>query len=270
MESATSNRNNVQAGVLPEATLDLETLALPSNGSGRNLVTILSIAVVVFDPKAVNTFDELRCADMKDGAETSVFYAPVSLSESMERGFDSDVSTIKFWAKNARDPKSYNMLADAAASVERMSDTFTRLTEFLARHKVSRLWAKSPTFDCVSLREAFNHLNMTLPISWWAERDVRTLMDLGDVRLPFPEGFVIHHALHDAAFEAMQVQEFNRKKRGVEERLEKLAFLEQGFCYITSGCTPAKIDGVWQWTKEPSLNAVPLDKTTRKPRVSKR
>lgn len=44
-----------------EIVIDLETGNTPSNKAGRrDLVAILSVGIVVFDPEKLNTFEELR------------------------------------------------------------------------------------------------------------------------------------------------------------------------------------------------------------------
>lgn len=251
-----ASRNTVGTNGL-EVSLDIETLAQPSKGSGRNLVMILSIGAVVFNPNDVNSFEELAGIELQEGRdvigrvddlnEEFHFYSPISLHQSLQHGFDVDASTAKFWEKNARSDSSYNMLAQAARHVETIEATFGRLARFLRQHKLARVWAKSPTFDCVIVREAFNKLGMDLPIEWWTERDVRTLIDIGDVSLTFPSNFIVHHALHDAAFEAMQVQEFNRAKRETKLRLAKLELIEREPGFFAAGCIPVLRDGVWVW-----------------------
>ncbi len=218
-----------------ELSLDIESLAQPSNDKSRKLVMVLAIGAVVFDPNEVTPFDEMRaavCVETPEVPESCImdsgshFYSPVSLTQSLKHGFDCDPSTIEFWEKQAVKEGSYDMVAQAAAWHEPIEETMRRFAVFVKRHKITRIWAKSPSFDCTIMREAFNRLGLNLPIDWWRERDIRTLMDIGDIKMPFPEGFLEHHALHDAAFEATQVQEFNRRKRDVADRLAKLTAYE--------------------------------------------
>ena len=39
-----------------------------------------------------------------------------------------------------------------------------------------QIWANSPSFDCVILKNAFNACGINLPWNYWNERDCRTLV----------------------------------------------------------------------------------------------
>lgn len=245
-----------------DLSIDIETAAQPSNSPNeRKLVLILSISAIFFNPNSESTFEELIEGDR-------MFYSPVSLTNSLARGFECDADTLEFWRKTSTKNPRVNAVADAASSVEDVRDTFIRLNEFLRNDGKAprRIWAKSPSFDCSLLREAFNHVGLTLNLRVFDERDIRVMLDVTDNPVPEPEGMDKHNPVHDAAHEAMAVQEFNLEKRNRLERLAKLDFLEK---HYTEGDLaslygePVLENGVWTF-KDPSKSKATLAKKRMK------
>ena len=73
-----------------------------------------------------------------------------------------------------------------------------------------RVWACSPAFDCVILKDAYEREDLVPPWIYWNERDLRTLRVCTPVLAP--QSFhgsdeVEHHALHDALAQAREIIE---------------------------------------------------------------
>ncbi len=250
--------NNQQEDL--EVSIDIESLSVPSNvPHERNLVMVLAIGATFFNPNKIDTFHKLvggstdreHLPPMHEPIDdTFAFYSPVSLHQSLLNGFHIEQSTLAFWEKNSRNEHSYNMLAHAAAHTEDITLTLERFIKFLKRFKVRRVWARSPVFDCVILREAMNKMGLTSPINAFHERDVRTVTDMADIDIRvLPEGSMKHHALHDAATEAMHIQHYNRVKRETTERLAKLEVIEQLAAAGALKLPEIKlVDGAWSVT----------------------
>ncbi len=245
-----------------ELSLDIESLAVPSNKPGeRKTVLILSIGAIVFNPNIVQTFDEMMLNQHQ-------FYSPISLGDSLANGFEFDASTLGFWNKQAVKEDGYNMIAEAAAHTELVSLTLARLETFLKSQKLKRAWARSPVFDCVIIKEAMNKMGLTFPIGPFIERDVRTLTDLGDIDIrQKPYGYRAHHALDDAAVEAMHVQQFRAQQRDIAFKLSKLEFYENQ--HVFDMRWPEFINGAWEWVYPAKSTKVAKEPVPRKPRVPK-
>lgn len=199
-----------------EATLDLETLDLP--GSKKNLPTILSIGACLFDSDMENDYDhftgdpEKFAQRLQDGgcfATDKLYYSPVSLVQSMSKGFTVGTDTAKFW-----DKQNYNMVEQAARFREKIVDTFMDFARWMKYVKAKRVWANSPSFDTTLLRDAFDHVGLELEIYFRDERDVRTGVELMEVKWPDQPPYMMkHHAACDAIVEARLVQSMYAKRR---------------------------------------------------------
>lgn len=71
-----------------------------------------------------------------------------------------------------------------------IQDALTKLVTFINEHPPTRVWAKSPNFDCNIIKYACNHFDLEWPIPFWKERDVRTLMDIANL----PNNFTATHS----------------------------------------------------------------------------
>lgn len=245
-----------------DLSIDIETAAQPANGPNEDkLVLILSVAAVFFNPNEMTPFEDLCDLEISD----RTFYAPVSLANSLSRGFDVDKNTLEFWRRTTIKDNRVNALADAAHCTEDLVETFARLNHFLTNEGKAprRIWAKSPTFDCSILRDAFNKVGMKLNINVFDERDIRNVMDEMQSH-PMPTEMIVHNPTHDAALEAMTVQEYNRQKREMKERLAKLDFFELQYAdgAFPSHGRPIVLDSDRNWCFKEKVSVMP----TQKPR----
>jgi hypothetical protein len=200
-----------------EATLDLETLDTP--GSKKKLPIILSIGACVFDSELENDYEHFiggsvdnfseRIANGGCFATDKLYYSPVSLLQSMRNGFTFSADTAKYW-----DKQSYNMVEQAARFRDKIEDTFIDFARWLKFVNVKRVWANSPSFDTTLLRDAFDQVGLSLEIYFRDERDVRTGVDLMEVKWPEQPAYMMkHHAVCDSIVEARLVQSMYAKRR---------------------------------------------------------
>jgi hypothetical protein len=176
--------------------VDLETLSTKHNAA------ILSIGACIFDPRAEigETIDE--------------FYLVISAESNEQAGRHFSAGTLMWWLQQSQ-------AARDALSVDphNLTDALTKFRLFVNKGKVNRVWANSPSFDCVILEDAMASLGMMCPWQFWDTRDVRTIKDLAvsdDGSFPnMPTGKnVAHNALDDALKQAMVVQ-YAYQKLGV-------------------------------------------------------
>ena len=67
------------------------------------------------------------------------------------------------------------------------------------------VWGNGATFDCTILRNTYQRHNIECPWAFWAERDLRTIVDVSGLNkwdVPKPDGFIAHHAEWDAKYQA--------------------------------------------------------------------
>ena len=168
--------------------IDIETLDTSITSA------IIAIGAVTFDPRGAIYDDE-------------TFLLTVSKKSNLAHGRTVSDSTVAWWDAQDQDAQDavfrgphtpLNLaLAEFVRWVNRQVPTCTRI------------WAKSPDFDCSIMINACTEQNIYWPFKFWESRCVRTIMDLAYPEGDFPhialEG-PKHDALVDAKVQALQVQ----------------------------------------------------------------
>ncbi len=163
--------------------IDLETLGTDPTAP------IVAIGAVFFDPQT----GEL-------GAE---FSATISFESACERRTPS-ASTIQWWLKQSDDAR-----AKVVRGKQGMFEALDGLHRFIRDNTNVKPWGNGATFDISMLEDCFKCYDMTVPWKFWNIRDVRTVVELGEMKgfskddVPF-EG-TPHVALDDAKHQARYV-----------------------------------------------------------------
>jgi hypothetical protein len=184
-----------------DSMIDIETLSTEPHA------TVLSIGAVLFDPYAANKADDL--------AEYT-YYNNVTIESQPHRHISKD--TQDWWADQS--PEAWEALQyDQKPLVKALEGLYhfhcTRTGNQLP--KAHRIWANSPSFDCVILDTAYRHYErfFSFPVPFWNWRDVRTILDLayppGDEERPVIRVGTHHNALDDCISQALMVQDAYRK-----------------------------------------------------------
>ncbi len=116
-----------------------------------------------------------------------------------------DASTVIWWMKQDDDARSKFYENGKAGDIK---DVLFDFTTFVKRN--SRIWGNGIAFDNVIIRNAYDKLKSQSPWAFWDDRDVRTMVDLGqcigiDPKRDFPFEGVKHDALADAIHQAKYV-----------------------------------------------------------------
>ena len=171
--------------------VDLETM-------GNNPeAPIIAIGAIFFDPNSGETGDE--------------FYRIVNLESAMEFGAKPDAATIIWWMKQSSEARSAITGGDAIGLVEAI-DQFDEFMHTHSSHgiKYVQLWGNGCSFDNVILRRAYAQVGAELCVSFWNDRDVRTIVELGKAigmnpRYEIPFDGDMHNALADARHQVKYV-----------------------------------------------------------------
>lgn len=188
--------------------VDIETLA-----AGRDAM-VLSIGAVEFDPFTV-------------GELGSRFYTVIDPVSAQQAGLRIDAATIMWWMNQGAEARG----AVFGALPESRVTLASALEAFLAWYRAWRIaavWANAPTFDLAILRDAFAAIqrqghDVRVPWHYRDERDFRTAcrIVLGKEKVTYwglpadLAGLPKHHALADAARQAVVVQEIYRRLKDV-------------------------------------------------------
>lgn len=158
---------------------------------------IVSIGAVFFDPSTGNT-----------GAE---FYRVVSLESSMSFGMKPDASTIQWWLKQSSEARSAILVDEAMG----LRESLELLADFIAENAANgshtvQMWGNGCSFDNVILRHAYVLTDTPFAVPFWNDRDVRTMVELGNSvginpRYDIPFEGDLHNALSDARHQVKYV-----------------------------------------------------------------
>ncbi|WP_274725878.1 3'-5' exonuclease [Xenorhabdus bovienii] len=187
-----SNKNEVTShDINKNLMLDLETMGTATDSA------ITSIGAVFFNP----TTGELG----------SSFYRPVDLTSSMQSGGTVDGDTIRWWLRQDSEAR----VAIAVDGLPSITEVLFELEEFVnksTRYNTHglKVWGNGVSFDNVILRSAYDREKIKPFWHWYNDRDVRTVVELGQAagfdpkhNMPF-EGNR-HNALDDAIHQAKYV-----------------------------------------------------------------
>ena len=181
------NINVLASGPMPDKhlMLDIETY------DTEVTAVILSIAAVVFDPRGFLPFEEFNTTVNPDSQ-------PIRTTSQ---------ATIEWWSQQ-------DELAAEATFGGAQLPLHLALVEFTQwlnklRPTCTRIWAKSPDFDCLILSHACKQQNIIWPFKFWETRCCRTIMELayplGDFPVVEVDG-ALHDALVDAKKQVVEVQ----------------------------------------------------------------
>lgn len=156
--------------------IDLETASVQPNAS------ILTIGAIKFNS---------NLTDLEPMEEMDTFYRRIELESCERLGLHVDTDTLLWWAKQDKAAKH-----EAFTHPDRVpiGQALKEFDEWFEGAKF--VWANSPSFDCVILKNAVTASGLNSPWDFWNERDCRTLYDVGRVNtssLPKAD----HNALSD-------------------------------------------------------------------------
>lgn len=148
----------------PDLMVDIETLSTRPNAA------ILSIAAVPFNPQSGKYSSEHFYQEIDESCYGTEFHI--------------DPKTVAWWEGRA----AYRPHGTTPPNIvlEAFSDYLTQL-------RPTYIWANSPSFDLIILKEAFRFYNIVWPHDFWNERDARTIRALGNA----PKFKPTHNAIQD-------------------------------------------------------------------------
>ncbi|HCT3635118.1 TPA: 3'-5' exoribonuclease [Klebsiella variicola] len=208
IESGHHNKEEDQPIDYVHVMVDLETMGKKHNAP------IVAIGAVVFDPAT--------------GSIGESFYKVVCLESSVNWGAVIDPSTVIWWLKQSSEARSAIVNDDAIP----LQDALLQFREFVSDNvaggsKKAQVWGNGASFDNSILRSSYDCIAEDYPWEYWNDRDVRTMVELGQVisfdpktTIPF-EGSR-HNALADAIHQARYVSAIWQRIIAGNQVLQKL------------------------------------------------
>lgn len=92
----------------------------------------------------------------------------------VQAGSEIDNSTMQWWQKQPKHVRASVM--DGTSS---LTDALIALNAFIKKYNIERVWANSPSFDCIILTNAYKRLGIdnSFP-KYWAWLDLRTVVTM--------------------------------------------------------------------------------------------
>ena len=191
IESGHHNKEEDQPIDYVHVMVDLETMGKKHNAP------IVAIGAVVFDPAT--------------GSIGESFYKVVCLESSVNWGAVIDPSTVIWWLKQSSEARSAIVNDDAIP----LLDVLLQFREFVSDNvaggsKKAQVWGNGASFDNSILRSSYDCIAEDYPWEYWNDRDVRTMVELGqaigfDPKTTIPFEGDRHNALADAIHQARYV-----------------------------------------------------------------
>lgn len=208
IESGPHNKEEDQPIDYVHVMVDLETMGKKNNAP------IVAIGAVVFDPAT--------------GSIGESFYKVVCLESSVNWGAVIDPSTVIWWLKQSSEARSAIVNDDAIP----LQDALLQFREFVSDNvaggsKKAQVWGNGASFDNSILRSAYDCIAEDYPWEYWNDRDVRTMVELGqaisfDPKTTIPFEGSRHNALADAIHQARYVSAIWQRIIAGNQVLQKL------------------------------------------------
>lgn len=208
IESGHHNKEEDQPIDYVHVMVDLETMGKKHNAP------IVAIGAVVFDPAT--------------GSIGESFYKVVCLESSVNWGAVIDPSTVIWWLRQSSEARSAIVNDDAIP----LQDALLQFREFVSDNvaggsKKAQVWGNGASFDNSILRSFYDCIAEDYPWEYWNDRDVRTMVELGqaisfDPKTTIPFEGSRHNALADAIHQARYVSAIWQRIIAGNQVLQKL------------------------------------------------
>ena len=208
IESSHHNKDEDQPIDYVHVMVDLETMGKKHNAP------IVAIGAVFFDPAT--------------GSIGESFYKVVCLESSVNWGAVIDPSTVIWWLKQSSEARSAIVNDDAIP----LQDALLQFREFVSDNvaggsKKAQVWGNGASFDNSILRSSYDCIAEDYPWEYWNDRDVRTMVELGqaisfDPKTTIPFEGSRHNALADAIHQARYVSAIWQRIIAGNQVLQKL------------------------------------------------
>ena len=208
IESGPHNKEEDQPIDYVHVMVDLETMGKKHNAP------IVAIGAVVFDPAT--------------GSIGESFYKVVCLESSVNWGAVIDPSTVIWWLRQSSEARSAIVNDDAIP----LMDALLQFREFISDNvaggsKKAQVWGNGASFDNSILRSSYDCIAEDYPWEYWNDRDVRTMVELGqaisfDPKTTIPFEGSRHNALADAIHQARYVSAIWQRIIAGNQVLQKL------------------------------------------------
>lgn len=105
----------------------------------------------------------------------SSFYRVIDLQDQLDMGFTINAKTLYWWLEQSEAAR-HELVVEGKISIHSMCQKLNLWLESLGNPKGFKMWGNGCSFDNAILRHAYRKCKIKLPIEFWNDRDVRTLV----------------------------------------------------------------------------------------------
>ena len=168
--------------------IDLETLSV------RPHAIILVIGAIKF--KRTKKYSEE--IEQKNIDKLDTFYRRITINSCIEVGLHKDEDTVKWWSSQNDEIKHEALINPDRVSIqEALQDFSIWFNKENVKKTRSCIWGNGSDFDISILGEAYKRCNMEIPWNFWLVRDLRTILDIGNIKMCDLPQTNLHNALYD-------------------------------------------------------------------------
>ena len=172
--------------------IDLETLSTRSNAC------IVVIAAIKFSND--NEYPETML--QKDLNKMDIFYRRIKFDTNSK--YHTDINTINWWHQQ---PEEIYYESFEHPDRVLLKEALIDFTKWIGTSKDQiKIWGNGSSFDVTILGEAFEIEGLKPCWAYWNVRDLRTLLDIGGIKMNELPSFSKHHALWDCYREIIGYQ----------------------------------------------------------------
>jgi len=170
--------------------IDLETMSTDSNAA------IIAIGAVYFDRFT--------------GATGAEFYRVIDLQSCVDNDMHVSESTQQWWSNQSEEARAIFNHPNKTTIKQALLE-FNYFVNHNTGFEQVQVWGNGASFDCVILGNAFKRFDFVTPWKFWNDRDVRTVVELGQSYFNFypkrdmPFTGVRHNAVDDAKHQVKYV-----------------------------------------------------------------
>lgn len=170
---------------------------------------------------AIVAIGAVEC-DLTTGEIGSEYYRVVDLNNQTDIGMTINADTLYWWLGQSEEAREA-LLIRGKIPLPAMCSSFNKWIDSLkAPNELIRMWGNGASFDNAIVRYAYRQVGEELPIKFWNDRDMRTIvgffprqMQMEWRRTHLRKG-AHHNALHDAIHQVEYCSDI-LKELGVEE-----------------------------------------------------
>ncbi len=181
----------------------------------RPTAAVASIALILFRPSELKTFDELVASALRVKFDLK--------AQFRDFGRTWDKETIDWW-RHPDQAEAYKSVIAPHESDVSLKEFGPILDKWLAENGYmantgEKIWTRGNAFDPPILSDIFESFGWEEPMPWWNLRDVRTEIDCitpywkpdhagyGYIDgFPYPDNFIKHKEEHDCARDILMMQ----------------------------------------------------------------